>query len=341
MLSHELERILYRILSGKTLLKNLDVEVRSPSLDLLYEAEEIYCELYDKKGTLTREELKEKLILNDIISREDINFLKEFNKVLENLQKELFTHFVSLNADPIRSLIKQLRAKQDKILLELSKYESYSKEGMASYAKSIFLIKNTTYRNGNMYNFSDKLPISILSELNKCSISNEIIRLLSRKSSWTNTWYSLRDSTIFSNIPTLEQQLLIMWSKIYDNIRESSEAPDEDIINDDDALDGWLLIQKEEHKKKKAEDNQNKKINSFSSKIKNSDEVFIIAKNKEEVDRIHQMNDSQAQRIKKERLDQIYSKGSVDHHNFLDVRRDIQTQFHKMQMDHIKNGGKS
>lgn len=336
MLGHELERVLYKILSGKTLIKKFNLEVIAPNIDLLYEAEEIYCEFYNKKGTLNREELKEKLVQNRIISHTDIGYLKDFTKVLESLQEELFLNFHTINADPIRSLIKQARTKQEKILAELSRYESYSKEGLASYAKSIFIIKNTTYRNNKLYSFEDKSPVTVLSEFNLNSISNEIIRIVSRKSSWTNTWYGLKGSTIFQNIPTLEQQLLLMWSKIYDNIRESSEAPDNDIINDDDALDGWLIIQKRENEKQK----KNNPIRT-NSKINNSDEVFIIARTKEDIERVERLNDAQAARIKRDRMSQIYTQGKVDHHNLLDVRRDIQAQYHKMQVEHIKNANKN
>lgn len=342
MLGHELERVLHKILSGKTLLRNLNLEVLAPSVDLLYEAEEIYCEYYNKNGTLTREELKDKLVINKIISSEDVNYLEGFSKVLENLQKELYLHFSDLNADPIRSLIKQARKKQESILFKLSQYESYSKEGMAGYAKSIFLINNTTYREGKKFDFKDKSNINVLSEFNKHGISNDLIRLVARKSSWTNTWYGLKDGNIFKSIPTLEQQLLIMWSKVYDNIRESPEAPDDNIISDDDALDGWLLVQREESAAKKRENalnNTNK--NKMNSKIANSDEVFFIARSKEDVERINKMNDAQAERIKQQRINQIYDKGAVDHHNLLDVRMDIQAQYHKLAMEHIKNGNKN
>lgn len=334
MKDYEKEKYLYRILSGKTILSNLGLDVLTPSLDLLYESEEIYCNFYKKSGILTQEDIRSLLVQNNIISISDVSFLKDFQKVVESLQKDLCREFDTINADPIRSLIKQARNKREKILSVLAKHEGYSIENVANYAKSVFLISNTTYnKDGTKYNFSKYSPVSIISEINNLIISNDEIRDLAKQSSWSNIWYGIKGNNIFNGIPSLEQQLLIMWSKIYDNIRESPDSPSEKLILDNDAIDGWLILKKEESEKKKLENNS--KIN-LSSKINNCEEVFIIAQNKEEADRIQKMNSKNASRIQKERVKQIYEKGSVHHHNLIDVRRNVQEQFHRMQMEHIR-----
>jgi hypothetical protein len=332
MLPHKLERLLYRILSGKTILNSSRLVIHSPSLDLLYESEEYYSEYFDKNGVLTREEIRNFLLNNQIISQKDLDYLKVFEKTIQNLQKELYYNFKDpLRSDAIRKLIKEARNKQDLILNDLGKYESYSKESLASYAKSIFIILNTTYKDDKKFDFSTNSPVSILSELNEKRISNSDIREIAKGSSWTNTWFGLKGSTIFQNIPTTEQQLLLMWSKVYDNIRESTECPNEDVINDNDAIDGWIVHQKEEILKEKVKQ-ESKKI--FNSKINNADEVFILARSKEDVDRIQSQNTGHAKRIQQERIKQIYEQGTVNHHNLLDVRRDIQNEYHKMGMEH-------
>jgi hypothetical protein len=333
MKDYEKERILYRILSGKTILSKFGLDVLTPSLNLLYEAEEVYCEYIEKKKVLTQEEIRNFLVSNGEVSIKDIAFLKDSQKVIESLQKELCSNFYTINADSIRSLIKQARDKRDQVLIQLSKYEGYSLESVAGYAKSVFLISNTTYQGNKKYKFKKYSPIQIISELNNINISNTDIRELAKKSSWSNTWYTLKGYNIFDGVPSLEQQLLLMWSKIYDNIRESPSAPNEDLILDDDAIDGWLILQKEESIKKSAENTL--KLNK-SSKINNCQEVFIVAKTKEEADRIQNMNSKTALRIKEQRIKQIYEKGRVDHHNLIDVRMDVQEQFHKMQMEHIR-----
>lgn len=337
MLQHERERLLYRILSGRTKLKNLRLDVKAPSLDLLYESEEIYCDYYEKKNVLTKDEIRKFLVSQKIISQEDLNFLTGCVTTIKNLQKELCANFETPHADGIRSLIKQARLKQEKIFETLAPYETYSRESLAYYCKSIFLIINTTYYNNSLYNFEKKTPQTVLAELSKLSISVDEIREIARESSWANIWFGTKGNFL-DTIPTSELQLLFIWSKIYDNIRESTDCPSEDLISDNDAIDGWLLLREEEHNKKKAENSKKLKSNS---KIANADEVFFIARNKEDVERIQRMNSAQSKRIQQERMAQIYDKKAVDHHNLLDVRRDIQMKFHKLQMENIKHGNKN
>jgi len=333
MKDYEKEKFLYRILSGKTILSKLGLDVITPSLDLLYESEEIYCEYYNKKGLMNQDDMRSFLINSGNIEISDINFLKDYNKVVEALQKDLCSNFGTHNADPIRSLIKQARTKRSEILNKLSKYEGYCLESVANYAKSIFLINNTTYKGKKKYNFKRHSIISIISELNNLNISNDDIRDLAKKSSWCNTWYTIKGVNVFNGVPSIEQQLLLMWSKIYDNIRDTPDGPSEELILDNDAIDGWLIIQREESDKKKAENTSKLKINS---KINNAQEVFIVAKTKEEADRIQGMNSLNASRIQKQRLEQISSQGDVHHHNLTDVRMDIREQFHKMNVEHIR-----
>lgn len=334
MKDYEKEKYLYRILSGKTMLKRLRLDVLAPSLDLLYEAEEIYSEYFDKKGLMSKEDLHQYLLNDGEITIQDLNYIKEFRNLLENLQVELCSNFSDqLKADQWRKMISDAKEKYEYISTKVSEYDSYSKEGLANYAKSIFLIRNTTYCNQKLYDFSNIQPVVILNELNKYIISVDDVRNLAKNSSWANTWFSLKGQNIFNNFPTFEQQLLIMWSKIYDNVRESMEFPGEDLLQDNDALDGWLIIQ---NKKSKEKQNEKKTKLSRNSKIANADEVFIIANNKEEADRINRLNSNHARRIKDERLKQIQAKGAIHHHNFLDVRRDIQAEYHKLQMDRLK-----
>lgn len=333
MKAHEKERLLYRILSGKTILKKSNLEVLAPDVNILYEAEDLYSEYYDKVGNLDKKTLRYELVNHGVVKLEDLKFLDIYSNAIESQQKELYVNFNSGFADQIRSLLRQTREKNVKILSDLAKFDIYSKESVANHVKSLHIIKNTCYRNSQKYDFYDKSPIIILEELNNLTISVSEIREIARNSSWTNIWFSLKGTNLFNSIPTLEQQLLLMWSKIYDNIRESDDSPSEEIIDDDDALDGWLILTGEERKRKKEQENIKKK---FNSKINNAQEVFLIANSKEDIDRINKLNSEYASRIKNERVAQIYDRGQLHHHNFLDVRRDIQMEFTKMQAESIR-----
>ena len=66
-----------------------------------------------------------------------------------------------------------------------------------------------------------------------------------------------------------------MYSKIY----EHPECPEDAIIEDDDALDGWMLNQQKENKKQKMEKGVD---NLLGKKGQKAQEVFLMAKNEEE-----------------------------------------------------------
>ena len=40
---------------------------------------------------------------------------------------------------------------------------------------------------------------------------------------------------------------------MYDNVYESHERPNDKIIEDDDCLDGWFIVQRRKHEKDKNE----------------------------------------------------------------------------------------
>ena len=109
---------------------------------------------------------------------------------------------------------------------------------------------------------------------------------------------------------------------MYDNIAESPESPSEDVLEDDDMLDGWLLIQRRERDRDKQEKLAETVIDN--QKISAADEVFVAAKSQEDIDRVNQLNDMRASIIREQRLGQIKSSdGGVRHQDLADVKQDI------------------
>ena len=333
MQGHLQETNIYRILCGKTIL-NINksrLEVITPSLDLIYESCILYKEYFEKTKIISKDELREYLINKGIISRKELDFLSKCTKIIEDFQKDLYTHFDNTSTfNALKSYINKTRLEESNIYWKLSKYETYTKEGLANYAKSLFLIRNTVYSNNKKYKFKTIKPERILNELNLINIGPKEIRDLSKNGQWMNMWYALKDYNLFPEGIgiSIEKQLLLMWSKIYDNIRESTECPKEEIVNDNDAIDGWLLIQKENKKVEKTD-------KQYNSKLGNAQDIFIIAKNKEEIDRINNMNSQYSKQLRDSRLNQIYQHGLISHGKLADVKQDLMMQ--QVQMG-VKRG---
>jgi len=117
--------------------------------------------------------------------------------------------------------------------------------------------------------------------------------------------------------------------EIYDNIQESLDCPEADFIKDDDVLDGWFLIQARKSKAEKLERELESELKN--EKIKNSKEVFVVTRDKDNQKRIEDMNDPIARAIKKQRQEVILSKGSVNQADLPDEKIELQLQINNMK----------
>jgi hypothetical protein len=123
---------------------------------------------------------------------------------------------------------------------------------------------------------------------------------------------------------------------MYDNIQESPECPSKEVIEDDDLLDGWFIIQaKKRENDRIAQEFDN---GTKSDKIKNSSEVFIVSKDKKTAEKINSMNSLQALKIKQQRANTIKERGSVEQQNFADERLNIQMQQTNQYRGKIRGG---
>jgi hypothetical protein len=105
-------------------------------------------------------------------------------------------------------------------------------------------------------------------------IPEHIIRYIARGEGeagykWYILWYSSKISgyKLFDELDEFKMAL-IRWTEKYDNIRNSYEPPNDDIINDDNALDCWLFEKKIEKENKISENifRNNKQELSFIDK---------------------------------------------------------------------------
>jgi hypothetical protein len=79
-------------------------------------------------------------------------------------------------------------------------------------------------------------------------LPTKLIRGLGRSVEWRNRWQAISESgasPFEGNSANWDRNKLnlIYWSKFYDNIYSHPDCPEERIINDDDALQGWVNTQ--------------------------------------------------------------------------------------------------
>ena len=331
------EILLYRILSGKTFFyfNNEKYLLLSPSIDIKYEAALLYETIIndEKYYDWLREENSENIMIGlGLWNFETNKNLKNLEQKLDSLKVELFVNFmIPSKTKNIRSNIKNTKNSINKILITKQNFLTNTLEGYANSIKHEYIICNTLYNNNkivfdNQKNYrSFSLFNSLIQEIDKLMITTEQFKLLARDTYWRNYWNTSNKNHLFSQASidlTDEQRALINISRMYDNVYEHPECPSDVVIEDDDALEGWMILQK---KKNEAAKKQNAFNNSSTSEnMKKAGEIFMIANSKEDTESILDMNTQESRSILQEKLSYIDKVGIINDGELPDVQRAIQ-----------------
>ena len=304
---------------------NKRVKVYHPNIDIKLLSEQLYIHAYKKaikNGLFDDDDIYNILVMNDLWTEEDEkNYNDVVPKHIEYWKKELYRSTLKSNT---RENIRKYLATAKKEYVRLNNmrhhFDHMTCNGYASYVKNMFIISKTTKYRGKRVDWKNFDLNKVMSLYYENMLSQDIIRELARTHPWASMWSSLKtNGKIFDNTDlTSEQQSLISWSSMYDNIHESPDCPTDEAIEDDDMLDGWLLIQKE----KRDKDRKKQEVeNATSSKIANADDIFIMAETPDDAKKIALLNDQRAQKVKKQRLSQINEQGVVPEQRLSDVKQ--------------------
>ncbi len=348
MKHHDRELLILRIRSGNTYIntENQKLIIKPPTVEQSIESFEIYQEAYNQAyidEIMSEEEMIEWMFDQDLWTPHDDKKIEKIKKDIEKLKIEIYNaRNDKSKKETIRLYIRAIERELMSILNKKNLYMQNTREGIASNEKISWLIKNTTYKNNTLYDFSTLSLVYVIDEWQASFLSDSICRDLARNEPWKSLW-SIRDSAkikLFLNHEdcelTYNQKNLIVWSQLYDNIQESMECPSKEVIEDDDMLDGWFIIQAQKREKENAE----KEVDNLvkNDKIKNSTEVFVVAKSQEHAEQINKANSVQSLMIKKQRENVINKAGSIQDHDLPDQQLEIQMAQTNAFRNHVKGG---
>lgn len=339
------ESILYRIIQGRLRLPFLgpDFYLYEPNNEVLEESYDVYKEAYDEayfNGTYIKEELKEILFYNEMWSPEDDSIAKEAEDKIENLKVQAYENYYNL--PNLRNIKRGIRAQESKFKKHKSKFHALdhiSCEGVASLAKSVWVMSKTIKDRAGNYIDPEGISLTrVMEYYNSKAIDTSEFRYIARNDPFRGMWVSgKRQSGVFNRSAvdlTNDQLALCQFSSMYDNVNESPESPPEDVINDDDCLDGWFIVQRREYEKNKNKKEMEQRLGN--SKIANSQEIFLMARDQHTAKKIVDMNDTVGRSIISGRDSQIEQAGNVKHTQLTDVQRQISAQRHQQAMSKIK-----
>tara|TARA_R110002110_G_scaffold35303_1_gene119354 strand:+ start:277 stop:1290 length:1014 start_codon:yes stop_codon:yes gene_type:complete len=286
-------------------------------------------------GVMTAEEVNEMMLKNGLWSDEEEEKLEGFPKRLENLKVALYE--AQMNPKLLKATRKTLdneKGRFKKLSDKKSIFSNLTRDGSANTLKLQYLLYTSVidkkgehiYDGDDFWEDEHKLIEHIFKEYLSAQIEEEIIRELARTEPWRSYWGASKiEGSVFGKSAselTTEQRSLINWSKFYDSINEHMESPDEKVIQDDDLLDGWLIIQNRKSKKEKLE----KEIDGKLGKNKGAQEVYVMADSRDHASEINSLNNPMAKRIKNQRERVMDKEGSVSEEQLPDAKQRMRTQ---------------
>lgn len=343
MTTKEIELLVHRIISGKQVfvLNNKTYELRKSPIDVKVMGDLVYNDFYEKNlyaGFILEEDRDSFLVSHGLINPSYNDAIKQLEKQLENTKIELFKNYIDIKKKKQnKTKIKSLNSSIEKILTEKHAIDFLILENAASNARNEYILTACLFD----YNTQEKvfdyenIDYTIFNNFARTIAINTIsmtkFKEIARNSYWKNIYtHSKHNILPYTASEYSEEQIaLINVSEMYSKIYEHPNCPNDAIIEDDDALDGWMLLEQRENKKQKE---QKGVSNMMSDKIKNSKEVFLMANNdKEQTEAIFDLNDEAGLRSIKHRAEKTQTSNvAIKDSELNDVRQEIQAKIREL-----------
>lgn len=298
------------------------VKFTSPKNSVLYESCDIYnktVEEYENTPLMSNQDILDILVIEHGWDTEKEEFYQTYFEKISDLKIQLYNNYLNTDAqESIRDEIASKKSRFEELYGIRSQYNQYTIEGIASTQKMIFLLDKCCTINGERATKFVRDKQLLVSYYDNC-ISDELYRDLIVNEPWATLWaLSSKDSEMFG-VPatklTEEQQRIMSWARIYDNIRESPDMNDLSILDDQDVVDGFLASQRKKNERTKYSNIGESRIRS--SKVAKCKEVFIFAKSKgqglnKDIEKIQKMNSEQSAFEMKMRMAQLNKAGKIE-----------------------------
>lgn len=322
--------------------RDLSLRIYPPTDDVLYEANHEYIQAYQEaklQGIKDEDEIVLDLVDMGLWNDAMEDDFKKLPEKIEELKVGLLNYaFRPVEREKVRKMLNGCKTEYARLHNIRHSYDYNTCEGSASVVKWQYIIENSTrYSDGRPYGWEELSPMELLAYWQENTLPDSVIRELAKTEPWGSLWsIKKKNGKIFEEPFSHEQRSLIMWSMTYDVVHESPDCPQEEIIEDDDMLDGWFIVQRRKRLKEKSKDYADNLITN--KKIAGADEIFVVARSAQEIDSINSLNDVRGEIVRKQRLNQIKKQGEVPFVMLKDVQQRIRTEFTNKESQHYKDG---
>lgn len=346
------EFFIYRISSRFLIFDEL--RIYYPTVDILYEAQNLYVESYKKAvedKVMSDEDVVEQLYSRGLWTLEDEEQLTNvLPKHIEYWKVELFNNFDN-HDEAAKIMVHLVTAKEalEELFKKRHQLDYLTCHGVATFAKYYYVMEHSVFKGKKKYKWNTTKVFQALNHANQNAITEEAIRDIARTEPWQTLWNSSAKSNgVFMGSAaefTEDQKRLINWSKVYENVKEYEDCPKIAIIECDDAFDGWLILKKRESDGKKNEKSFENKVSRHSENA----EVFIpvdrdwskpktLDEKLTEANKIYSLNNQINRGIIKNRIAKVQEKGEAVDMDFTDVKVSVGMARTRAEIAKKKNG---
>ena len=301
----DVEFLLNRIFVGSLFFyfKNDLYELKYATNNIKYHANLIYDNILHEErfnDWIREENMIHHMVSAGLWTYQTDSLITKLEKQIEDLKVDLFKSYLAPDKQKtFRKSLNNARYNLGNILSKKQEFLTHTLEGYALSIKNEYIICNTLYKNNKQIfdnNSKDFKSYSyfndIVNEINKHNITLEQFKFVARSSLWRSYWNANKNN-IFSNQVidwTDDQRTLVNISRMYDNVYENPDCPSDEVINDDDMLDGWMIMQRRKTEKEK----KTKNFDELNPHVKNAGEVFVMTKGSDAFEDVMSMNSPEA-----------------------------------------------
>ena len=341
-----------RICSGKIYL-NIDgklYSISNPNKDQKALAEMVYLEtLNDSRFSdlITREQADQRLAERGIWLPHNNEELEKLNDYLESQKIELYENLYNdRKKRQLRSKIKSIKNGINKSIIKKFSLDHMTLEAHAENCRSDFLkaicIRSATNEQIYSYNnweINDNYILQrFLSFIERNVLSAEDYRDICRTEPFRSSW-SISKTSCFGVCPSEfsnDQKNLIMYSRMYDNVYENPERPSDEVIEDDDMLDGWFAKLRRDAEQERKQREVDAILNKKGVGKDGKGEMFVVSNSAEEANKIRGLNNINQRMKMRQREAVVQQKGSVEEQNLPDVKLELRSEAMKQMADRFK-----
>jgi hypothetical protein len=337
----DIENSIYRIISGFYYIEidGTRYKILVPTKDILYRAHRLYLSVIDElkfdSGWLPKTSIDNMLLLYNIWNKAREEELVTLNKILDGAKIQLYLKYgMPKLKKENKKIIQQTKEKIHRLYEQKSYFNCLSLEDYANSVKNQYIIIYTVYKEDELFFKEDWTTINsifldkVLAEMHRNYLSVDDIKRIAGHPLWRSYWDASKDNVFGKHASELteEQRLLITFSKNYDNIREHPESPSQEILDDTDALDGWMLYQHDKIEKEKKRKDIETRFGLDKKDKGGIQEVFIPVSSNEEAADVHSLNDPIAETNRKHMMEFVKEDEAVDWAKLPHIKREIQLQ---------------